>query len=326
MVVGMWEAGLLEEEDPAVPAHRPDRSGYGAARIHIRMLDDKARTAAFLNAVRQVVVPGDVVADLGTGTGILAIGAAQAGARRVFALEASGIGRLATKMFGANQVADRIELLAGWSTRVQLPEPADVLVTEMIGDDPLGEHALELVLDARKRWLKPGARLIPSRLRILAVPVAASEELVRGHCFMPEHAARWNSWYGVNFEPLAQASLDSDRLTHVLVKLPEAQACRPLGDPLVLVEIVFADIESFEVEAKGDFQIKMQGALNGVLLYFEAELAPGQWLSTAPAGADPANHWNFPIWLMSRGRGVRPSDRVRVSYRYRGGESYVELE
>ncbi|MGH9650653.1 MAG: 50S ribosomal protein L11 methyltransferase, partial [Terriglobales bacterium] len=234
LVVGMWEAGLLVEEEASVPTVHLDSSGYGAARIHIRMLNDKARTAAFLDAIRKVVRPGDVVADLGTGTGVLAIGAAQAGARRVYAVEASGIGRLAEKMFRANGVEDRIVLLAGWSARLQLPELADVLVTEMIGDDPLGEQALELVLDARKRWLKPGARLIPSRLRILALPVTVSEEQIRRHCFVPEVLANWSSWYGLSFEPLAQAAPGPASMTRVLLKLQEAQACRPLGDPVLL--------------------------------------------------------------------------------------------
>ncbi|MGH9602341.1 MAG: 50S ribosomal protein L11 methyltransferase, partial [Terriglobales bacterium] len=275
---------------------------------------------------RRVVRPGDVVADRGTGTGVLAIGAAQAGARRVFAVEASGIGRLAEKMFRANGVEDRIELLAGWSTRLTLPEPADVLVTEMIGDDPLGEQALELVLDARKRWLKPGARLIPSRLRVLALPLTVSDELIRGHCFVPEVLANWSSWYGVSFEPLAQAAPAPANMTRVLLKLQEAQACRPLGDPVVLADMVFAESETFEVEGEARFQVGVPGALNGVLLYFEAELAPGDWLSTAPQKADPASHWHSPLWITTHTRMVRPGDTVTVHYRYRGGQSEVRLE
>lgn len=324
LVVGMWEAGLLIEEGSA-SATQLDSSGYGAARIHIRMLNDRARTAAFLQALRAVVQPGDVVADLGTGTGVLAIGAAQAGARQVYAVEATGIGRLAEQMFQANQVADRIALLAGWSTRVQLPEPADVLVTEMIGDDPLGEQALELVLDARKRWLKPGARLIPSRLRVLALPVTVSEEQIRQYCFVPEVLADWKSWYGVDFGSLAQAAPSPVRMTHVLVKLPEAQACRPLGNPVVLADMVFAECESFEAGGETQFQVGEPGTLNGVLIYFEAELAPGQWLSTAPQGADVASHWHSPLWLTSRGLSVCAGDSVGVRYRYRGGESEVQL-
>lgn len=325
-VVGMLEAGLLVEEDPASPAVRLDSSGFGAASIHIRMLNDKARTAAFLAAVRQVVRPGDVVADLGTGTGVLAIAAAQAGAQRVFAVEASGIGRLAERMFQDNGVADRIELLAGWSTRLQLPKPADVLVSEIIGNDPLAEQALELVLDARKRWLKPGARLIPSRLRILALPVMVSDEQIRGQCFVPEVLTTWSSWYGLSFEPLAQAAPGPASMTRSVLKVSEAKACQPLGDPLVMADIIFPERENFRVDCEAHFQMGVPGALNGVLLYFEAELAPGKWFSVAPAGADPACSWRFPLWVTTRARAVRPGDRVAVRYRYRGGESEVELE
>ena len=105
--------------------------------MHIAMLNDRRRTASFLAAIRRVVRPGDVVVDVGTGTGVLAIAAAQAGAARVYAVEATGIGKLAEANFRANGLQDRITLVPGWSMQVTLPERADVLVSEVIGKTPL---------------------------------------------------------------------------------------------------------------------------------------------------------------------------------------------
>jgi hypothetical protein len=99
-----------------------------------------------------------------------------------------------------------------------------------------------------------------------------------------------------------------------------------LGAAALLADLAFGEVESFEVDGQAESQIGTAGEWNGVLLFFEAELAPGQWLSTAPEGADAANHWHSPLWLTSRGRKVAAGDRVRLRYRYRGGESYVELE
>ena len=70
-----------------------------ATRTLVKMLNDRARTDAFIRAIEATVRPGDVVVDLGTGTGVLALAAARAGARRVYAIEASGVGRAARSVF-----------------------------------------------------------------------------------------------------------------------------------------------------------------------------------------------------------------------------------
>ncbi|MBK8725022.1 MAG: 50S ribosomal protein L11 methyltransferase [Holophagaceae bacterium] len=136
----------------------------------ILMLEDRRRTALYIEAIRATVRPGDVVVDVGTGSGVLAVAAAQAGARHVYALEARPIADAAQAFFTGSGFGDRITLLRGQSTGLELPEKADVLVAELIGNEPLGERILEVTADAVARLLKPGARLVPSRLRILATP------------------------------------------------------------------------------------------------------------------------------------------------------------
>src|SRR5687768_18330237 len=98
------------------------------------MLLDAARVEGFARAIAQVVRPGDVVLDVGTGTGILAILAAKAGARRVYAIDRSGVVELARAHVAANGVGDVDEVIRGSLEQLQLPEPPRVIVGEQLGN------------------------------------------------------------------------------------------------------------------------------------------------------------------------------------------------
>ena len=176
---------MLTEESALVEpdADRPPISGWADPVEHARMLHDDRRTGDYLAALAAAVRPGDVVLDIGTGSGVLAVAAARAGARHVYAIEASDIAEVAREVFELNGVADRITLVPGWSRQIDLPEQADLLVAEVIGNEPFEEEILETTLDARRRLLKPGARLLPNRLTILARPVVLPEAEIRQRAF-----------------------------------------------------------------------------------------------------------------------------------------------
>src|SRR6266571_1164439 len=105
-----------------------------------RMIQDSIRTGAYAEALRRSISPNSVVLDLGTGVGIWALVACQLGARKVFAVDANDAIQVAREIAAVNGYTDKIEFIQNLSTRITLPEQADVIVTDMHGIVPMFEQ------------------------------------------------------------------------------------------------------------------------------------------------------------------------------------------
>ena len=321
----MRRAGILRDPTESRPAlERTDDTGWDAAPVHVRMLNDTRRVQRYQQGIRAVVRPGDVVVDVGTGTGILAIEAAKAGARHVYAVEASGIGRLARAMFAANELADRITLIPGWSTRIDLPERADVLVSEIIGDDPLAENVRAVVADARRRFLAPHARVLPRRLRILGVGVDITAETIGHHVFTAAMAQTWASRYQMRFDPLGRMSqIEPHRF---FVWPHKTREWELLSEPIVLADLDLGSDDMPRVRTSNTLSAVAGSALNGLLVYFELEIAPDLWLSTHPRDADEHCSWRNMAWILPEDTTTASSRSFAVTYAYDGLRgSHIEL-
>ncbi|XP_028782201.1 probable protein arginine N-methyltransferase 3 [Neltuma alba] len=155
---------------------------YSSFGIHREMLSDKVRMDAYGKAILKnpSLLKGAVVMDVGCGTGILSLFAAQAGASRVIAIEASAkMAAVATKVANDNGLlhcknqsqADGhqkgvMEVVQGMVEEVDKnaelqPHSVDVLLSEWMGYCLLYESMLSSVLYARDRWLKPGGAILP---------------------------------------------------------------------------------------------------------------------------------------------------------------------
>src|SRR5207244_7732448 len=153
---------------------------------HRALIEDSVRTTAYAEAIARVVRAGDVVLDLGSGCGVLAILACRAGARKVFAVEQGHMADIASMLAANNDCGDRIAVLHARSFDVELPERAGVLITETLGNLGFDEQILPSVLDARKRLIAEGARIVPARVALVAAPVTAAAVHEREVAFWSE--------------------------------------------------------------------------------------------------------------------------------------------
>lgn len=306
---------LIEESALVkVAGDRAPTSGWADPVEHARMLHDHRRTGAYLEALAAAVRPGDVVLDIGTGSGVLSVAAARAGARQVYAVEATDIAEVAASVFERNGVADRVTLLRGWSRHVELPEPADVLVAELIGNEPFEEEILETTLDARRRLLKPGARLIPRALTLLARPILLPEAELRQRAFGLAAIERWRDLYHIDFEPLLAVA--STEPIHTLTEGEVVATWPAVGPAAVLGAVDLGTFDAPSVRASADLVVHQPGPVNAVAVTFRADLYQGISHTLDP-WEWPASSWATSVWVLPEAAVVGPGSVLRVQYHRR---------
>jgi len=310
------QSGMLVEPD-ANNVRTREPIEPGVVSLHVMLLEDRERTSGFIQAIEATVRKGDVVIDIGTGTGVLAAAAARAGARHVYAIEAGEIADVAEKMFAANGLDDRVTVVRGWSTQVTLPERADVLVSEMIGIQPLGERALEVTRDALGRHLKEGARMVPSGLRIFALPVTRPETKAARNSFTPALIAKWGEWYDLDFSPLA-GTAESPGVVFRNMTDQQVRDLGALAPAALLGEVDFLTNRDLVFDASATTVVREAGGVGGVAIYFELDLAPGIFLTNDPAHAGGTNHWGDPVALLPEAIDVAVGDELEITYRTGG--------
>lgn len=170
---------------------------------HVRMLRDGMRNSAYRAAIERFA-PGRVVLDIGTGSGLLAMMAARAGAAKVYACEANAmLAAAARSVIAANGLADRITVFDRHSTTLDrvrdLGGGVDLVMSEVFCASLIGEGVLGTLAHARGELAQPGALVLPERASIIAAladipPLTESIGPVEGFdltAFAPHlHAAR----------------------------------------------------------------------------------------------------------------------------------------
>jgi len=265
------------------------------------MIADHGRTDAYRRAIEAVVQEGMTVLDVGTGTGILALFAARAGARHVWAVDDSSIMDAAREIARANGLDQRITFLRGRAEQVDLDSRVDLLVSEWMGFFALAECMFLSVVAARDRHLAEGGRVMPSRLRLC---LAAVEDTV---LYVEHGSGLWERpVFGFDFTSMVDCELRNLITTSVV--LP---ASALLGPPGVVLDLdcVHARAQDFFFDGRVELEFERDGVLHGLGGWFEVDLAPGVTLSTSPL--ERPTHWRqsfFPV----RAFPVRRGDRLTL--------------
>ncbi|KAJ8717836.1 hypothetical protein PYW07_005766 [Mythimna separata] len=284
-------------------------SSYEDLEVHKLMLEDGPRTLAYKNAIlnNKAYFKDKVVMDVGCGTGILSIFCAQAGAKKVFAVEASNLANLAKEIVKENKFENIIEVIHSRVEDVVLPNymKVDAIVSEWMGFYLLHEGMLDSVLFARDRFLKDGGEIFPESAAIYIAP-----------CSVPSLYNNWDNLHGVSMSSFARELRASKG------SKPEILTIKPedlLGAEVALCWVNLREDEAHDLNAYSIEHVvgaSKNGYYQGLCIWFECIFpklpdAAGDGhtvLDTSPQS--PATHWKQTVIVLPQQQEVEEGEPI----------------
>ncbi|BBM98090.1 type I protein arginine methyltransferase [Marchantia polymorpha subsp. ruderalis] len=243
---------------------------------------DRTRTDAYRDAIfmHTDAIRDKVVVDVGCGTGILSIFCAFAGARKVYAIDASDIAVQAQEVVKANGLSEIITVILGRVEEVDIHEQVDVIVSEWMGYMLLYESMLPSVICARDRWLKPGGLILPSHATLYMAPITNAERYADSIDF-------WRNVYGIDMSamlPLAKQCAFEEPCVESIT------AENVLSWPVVIKHIDCSKVTIQELEVvTTNFCVSsmMMASLHGFAMWFDVTFGGQNSQEFESAGESP---------------------------------------
>ena len=296
---------------------------YGMLQHQQNMLQDHVRTGAYHAAMMENATDfqGKAVMDVGCGSGILSFFAAQAGARVVYAVEASEFARYAERLVKTNPVlGSRIKVIKGRVEEITLPEQVDVLVSEPMGTLLVNERMLETYIYARKHHLVPGGKLFPTNGTIYMA--AFSDAALWNE--VSNKSAFWmhDNFYGVDLGALTEEARMSSFAQPVIDQIPpQVLVSNSVVQTFDFQTLDESDLLNFEI--KLSLQVSRPCTVHGVAAWFDVGFVGTsctRTLSTSPG--NPLTHWyqmravlREPITVSRAGETITGTMRFRAHNR-----------
>lgn len=249
---------------PALASGPPVHNTWAGSDFPYQCLLDRHRTEAFRQAIRAIVKPGQLVVDIGAGSGILSFFAAEAGAGRVVAVEIDWhLAACLKRSVEANGLGDVISVRCGDAAALMLPAAANVVICELVDTGLLDEMQVPVLNALRARGvIGPATRVLPGRyesdvtLGTTAVSYYGYRILMPAHRW-PHYEVPGSGWLETPFEALT---------------VPEPLVTVDLEKPVVPLLR-----RTMHVAALSD------GVVNCLRLRGRAELTPGRMLGATNA-------------------------------------------
>lgn len=273
---------------------------FGGISVHQFMLSDMIRNLHFKNALEEIIDQNSIVADVGTGTGVLAIWASMAGAKKVYAIEKDRqIFKVASRLVEENKL-NNIILINADAKKVILPEKVDIIVSECIGSFGINEPFIPTVSVFKEKNLKKGGIIIPSIIYLEVVPC---ETLF------------YDVWVDFSQQDLLGISLhcfDTHLKNQIFTVIGDQDEF--LSSPQKLWQLNLDKYKGNTIKFNSSlkFNTIRDGIFHGFLGWFKAYLTSRVILDTSPTS--PRTHWYQIFFPIQHPIEVRKGDVISAKF------------
>jgi protein arginine N-methyltransferase 1 len=275
---------------------------YSHFGIHEEMLKDEVRTLSYKNSIcnNKHLFKDKVVLDVGCGTGILCMFAAQAGAKQVIGIDCSEIIVHARQIVKDNRFDNVITLIKGKVEEVELPvEKVDIIISEWMGYFLLYESMLDTVLFARDKWLAPGGLIFPDKATLYLTAIEDAD-------YKEEKMNFWNNVYGFDMSCIKAVAMREP-----LVDVVEPHMILSNAVPILTVDIT--KVQKSDLSFSAPFRLKAErnDFCHALVAYFDIEFSKCHKpirFSTGPRAR--YTHWKQTVFYLEDVLSIRQNEVI----------------
>ncbi|XP_014477380.1 PREDICTED: protein arginine N-methyltransferase 6 isoform X2 [Dinoponera quadriceps] len=254
------------------------------------MLSDKIRVLAYKTAIfnSKEKFQGKIVMDVGAGTGILSIFSVQAGAKKVYAVEANILAKTIEQVLKENNVHNKIEVIHSKVEDIHPDslEKVDIIVSEWMGFYLVHEGMLDSLLYARDHFLQENGLLFPSIAKLYASP-----------CQLRTMYEFWDNVHGVSMRCIGKRYREIKSIKPEVLYLNQDDLLAE-GKLLAWLDLKCISTEELNLLGGDDYVsvCDKDGRYQGICIWFAVEFPDGSEMSTGPY--DEATHWKQTIIVL----------------------------
>ena len=256
---------------------------------HLSMMNDKLRNTAYLDALKLAIGEDDLVLEIGTGSGLLSMMAANSGANNIITCEASAtIAKVAKKIIQKNNYGEKISVINKKSTDLiigkDLPRKADIVISEILSAEFVGEGVRSTIRDANRRLLNKNGRMLPESGEIMIALLETNTE-VKNNIFVET----------VNGFDLS----DFNSLSASKIIMNFNQKPKFLSEPKSAFELDFYNMDNTKTEEKYlTLKANRSGVCLGIIQWLKVQLIKDIEYENNPT--EITSHWPTPIYAFEK--------------------------
>ena len=280
-------------------------NSYSTFYIHEEMIKDKIRTGSYKKAIEnnKTIFKDKIVLDIGSGTGILSIFAAKAGAKHVYGIEYADIADYSKEIIKQNNLSDKITIIQSKVEEANLPvDKVDIIISEWMGYFLLYESMLDTLLFARDKWLKKDGYLLPDKAQIYLAGIQDT-------LYKYNKIDSWDNVYGFNFSILKNPALAEPIIDNFPNNNIISNSCKIFDIDLYTVKV-----EDLDFSAGYEIIFNKDDTFNGFVTWFDVEFdkLPNKiTLSTSPY--EPSTHWKQVMFYSKNDIEVKKKEKLKGS-------------